>query len=158
MIVHHQVISPATRRASSQDKVGCLTSILFFFISLSPQGRSSHLTELVQKSGSDSSMLQSPRLRPKPRPPGRCTGPADQSVAACHRSRSRPHTGLRSPIYISSSHLSPGEQDRMTSPFFKPGPQVGTSPSPTPSSSELLRYSPTHRRGVSSICTNQKNL
>ncbi|CAJ1068530.1 probable E3 ubiquitin-protein ligase HERC2 isoform X3 [Xyrichtys novacula] len=37
------------------------------------KGRSAHLTDLAQKSGSDGSILQSPQIRPKPRPPGRCS-------------------------------------------------------------------------------------
>ncbi|XP_037634201.1 ultraviolet-B receptor UVR8-like isoform X2 [Sebastes umbrosus] len=118
--------------------------------------RSTHLTGLVQNHGSDSSILKSPRL--KPRPPGRCTGSVDQSVASCHRSEIRLHTGLKSPIYNSSPHLSPGQQAWMPSPSFHLGPQVGTSLSQTPSSSELFRYCPTHRRVVSSFGTSRKNL
>ncbi|XP_049433990.1 probable E3 ubiquitin-protein ligase HERC2 isoform X1 [Epinephelus fuscoguttatus] len=120
--------------------------------------RSAHLTKLVQKSGSYSSILQSPRLKPKPRPPQRTPSPADQSVASCHRSRIRPHSGLRSPICNSSPHLSHGQHAQMSSPFFHPGPQVETSLSSTPSSSELFRYCPTHRRVVSSFSISRKNL
>ncbi|XP_029295944.1 uncharacterized protein LOC115013638 [Cottoperca gobio] len=120
--------------------------------------RFTHLTELVQKSGSDSSILQSPSLTPKPRPPGRRSGPAGRNVASCHRSRIRPHTGVRSPMYNSSPLLSRGQQVQMLCPSFHPGPQVRTSLSPPPSSSELLRYCPTHRRAVSSFGTSRKDL
>ncbi|XP_044052620.1 E3 ubiquitin-protein ligase HERC2-like [Siniperca chuatsi] len=120
--------------------------------------RSTHLAELAQQSGSDSSILQGPRLRPKPRPPGRCTDPAAQSVASCHHSRISLPTGLKSPIYNSSPHLSPGQQVQMSSPSFHPGPRVKTPLSPTPSSSEPFRYCPTQRRMTSSFGTPRKNL
>ncbi|XP_073322767.1 uncharacterized protein [Pagrus major] len=64
--------------------------------------KSTHLTELVQKSGSDCSILQNPRLRPKPRPP------VAQRAASCHRSRIGLHSGLKSPIYNSSPHNPSG--------------------------------------------------
>nr|XP_019949173.1 PREDICTED: uncharacterized protein LOC109633610 [Paralichthys olivaceus] len=111
--------------------------------------RSTHLTELLQKSGSDSSILQSPKLRLKPRPPGRCSGPGAQRVASCHHSTTRLHTGLESPIYNSSPCLTPGQQIQ-TSPSFHQRPQAEASLSPTRSSSEATRYCPTHRRAVSS--------
>ncbi|XP_031705563.1 E3 ubiquitin-protein ligase HERC2-like isoform X1 [Anarrhichthys ocellatus] len=117
--------------------------------------RSTHLMELVQKYGSDRNILQSPRPTPKPRPPGSC--PMDQSVASCHNSRIRQHIELKSQIYNSTPHLSPGQQAQMSAPSFPPGPQVGTSLSPTPSSSDLFKYYPTHRRLLSSFGTPQKN-
>ncbi|XP_047185060.1 uncharacterized protein LOC118313456 isoform X2 [Scophthalmus maximus] len=118
--------------------------------------RSTRMTELLQKSGSDSSILQSPNLRLKPRPPARCSAPGAQRVASRHHSRTRLHTGLESPIYNSSPHLTPGQQIQM-SPSLHPGPQVQSTLSPTRSSSEPFRYCPTHRR-VSSLGTSWKNL
>lgn len=131
----------------------CLFSTFF-----SLQERSTHLSELVQKSGSDSSIVQSPRFRLKPRPPGRCTGPLAQRVASCHCSSIKLDTGLKSPIYNSPPHLSPGQQVHITTTSFHPGPRVETSHSQTPSSSEPFRYCPTHRRVVSSFGTSRKNL
>ncbi|XP_038560576.1 RCC1 domain-containing protein RUG3, mitochondrial-like isoform X1 [Micropterus salmoides] len=118
---------------------------------------STHLAELAQQSGSESRILQSPRLRPKPRPPGGCTGPAAQSVALCHRSRIL-NSGLKSLIFNSSHHLSPGQQVQTSSPSFHPRPQVETPLSPTPFSSERFRYSPIHRRVASSFDTSWENL
>ncbi|XP_051279711.1 X-linked retinitis pigmentosa GTPase regulator-like isoform X2 [Dicentrarchus labrax] len=115
--------------------------------------RATHLTELVQKCESD----RSSRLRPKPTPPGRCTGPVTQRIASCHHSRIRLHSGLMCPIYNSPSHLSPGQQVQMSSPSLHLGPQVKISLSPTPSSSEPFRYCPTHSRGVSAFGTSRKN-
>ncbi|XP_034398310.1 probable E3 ubiquitin-protein ligase HERC1 isoform X3 [Cyclopterus lumpus] len=117
--------------------------------------RSTHLIELVPKCESDPNF--GPMPRPKPRPPGSCTGPPDQSVASCPHSKIRQLIDLKSPIYNSSLHLSPGQQAQMSSPSFPPGPRVGTSLPPTPSSSELFQYYPTHRRVVSSSSTPQKN-
>ncbi|XP_050931268.1 E3 ubiquitin-protein ligase HERC2 [Lates calcarifer] len=119
--------------------------------------RSTHLTELVQKSGTDSSSLQSPKLRPKPRPPEICAGPGTHRVASCHRSRTRLLTGIESPIYNSSLHLTPGQQIQ-TSPSFQLGPHIETSLPPSRSSSEPLRYCPTHRGALSSFNTSWKNL
>ncbi|XP_027132478.1 probable E3 ubiquitin-protein ligase HERC2 isoform X3 [Larimichthys crocea] len=116
--------------------------------------RSIHLTELVQKSRSNN---RNPILRPKPTPPGRCVIPEAQRVASCHRSRTGLHTGPKSPIYSSSPCLSPGQQVQMSPPSFYLGPQVRTSLSPTPSSSEPFRYCPTHRGLVSPFGTSQKN-
>ncbi|XP_068422589.1 uncharacterized protein [Clinocottus analis] len=117
--------------------------------------RSSPPIELGQKCGSDHNIGRVPR--PKPRPPGSCTGSLDQSVASCHHSRIRQHIDLKSPIYNSSPHLSPGQQARMSFPSFPPTPRVGTSLSPTPSSTELFKYDPAHRRAVSSFGTPMKN-
>ncbi|KAG7489695.1 hypothetical protein JOB18_018129 [Solea senegalensis] len=89
--------------------------------------RSTYLTELVQKSGSDSSISQSPKFRLKPRPPGRCTCPGAQRGASCHYSRTRLHAGLESPIYNSSPHLNPGHRLQASRP-------------PSRSSSEPFRY------------------
>lgn len=130
---------------------------LFFHMSLFLQEGSTHLAELAQQSGSESRILQSPRLRPKPRPPGGCTGPAAQSVALCHRSRIL-NSGLKSLIFNSSHHLSPGQQVQTSSPSFHPRPQVETPLSPTPFSSERFRYSPIHRRVASSFDTSWENL
>ncbi|CAK6950123.1 probable E3 ubiquitin-protein ligase HERC2 isoform X4 [Scomber scombrus] len=105
------------------------------------QDRATCLSKLVQKSGSDSS----PTLGPKPKPPGRCTGPGAQTIA---RSSIRLYTGVESPIYSSSLHLSPE----------KKGPRVETSFSPTLSSSKTFRHCPKHRRVVSSSVTSWKNL
>ncbi|CAB1454960.1 unnamed protein product [Pleuronectes platessa] len=119
--------------------------------------RSTHLTELLQKSGSDSSILQSPDLRLKPRPPGRCSGPGAQRVASCHHSRTRLHTGPESPINNPSPRLTPGQQIQ-TSPSFHQRPRAKASLSPTPSSSEASRYCPTPRRAVSSPGASWKKL
>ncbi|XP_068167294.1 uncharacterized protein [Antennarius striatus] len=69
--------------------------------------RSTHLMELVQKSRRDNSILQSPRLRPEPGPPGIRSDPAAQRVS-CQSSRIELHTGLKSPINNSSLCLNPG--------------------------------------------------
>ncbi|TKS78883.1 hypothetical protein D9C73_012290 [Collichthys lucidus] len=116
--------------------------------------RSIHLTELVQKSRSNNS---SPILRPKPTPPGRCAIPEAQRVASCHRLRTGLHTGPKSLIYSSSPCLSPGQQVQMSPPSFYLGPQVRTSLSPTPSSSDPFRYCPTHRGPVFPFGTSPKN-
>ncbi|XP_062236164.1 uncharacterized protein LOC133933229 isoform X1 [Platichthys flesus] len=118
--------------------------------------RSTHLTELLQKSGSDSSILQSPDLRLKPRPPGRCSGPGAQRVASCHHSRTRLNTGPESPINNPSPRLTPGRQIQ-TSPSFHQRPRAKASLSPTPSS-EASRYCPTPRRAVSSPGASWKKL
>ncbi|XP_056233280.1 X-linked retinitis pigmentosa GTPase regulator-like isoform X2 [Seriola aureovittata] len=116
--------------------------------------RSTHLTELLQKSRSDSNVVQNPKLRHKPRPPERCTGSGAQRAASCHHSKTRLHTKIESPIYNSSPRLTPGQQIQM-SPSFQ---QVEASLSPTRSSSETSRYCPTHRRVVSSFNTSWNNL
>ncbi|XP_069556013.1 uncharacterized protein [Brachyistius frenatus] len=116
--------------------------------------RAAYLTELVQKSGSDSSTLQSPRFRPKPRPPGRCTGTGDQRVASCHCSRIRQH--CESPIYNSFRKLSRGQQVQMSYPSSHLGPQ--TYLSPTPSSSEPFKDCPAQTRVLFPFDTSRKNL
>ncbi|KAM7416502.1 hypothetical protein PAMA_018517 [Pampus argenteus] len=120
------------------------------------QDRAPCQSELVQNSGSNSSILQSVMHRPKPRPPGRCTDPGVQTMAPCHRSSMRLHPGLEPPIY-SSLHLSPEEKVQMSSPLLCPRSQVETSFSPTFSSSETFRHCPTSRK-VSSSATPWKNL
>ncbi|XP_041643463.1 probable E3 ubiquitin-protein ligase HERC1 isoform X2 [Cheilinus undulatus] len=126
--------------------------------SVARKGRSAPLTEPVEKSGSDSSnVLNTPRLRPKPRPPGRCPDHADQREVLCRRSRFEVHTDINSPVYNSSPCPSPGQHIQM-SPLFDRGLQVKTSLSPTPPSSEPLRYCPTHRRAMYSSGTSWKNL
>ncbi|XP_056275875.1 uncharacterized protein LOC130197301 [Pseudoliparis swirei] len=115
--------------------------------------RSTHLIELVPKCGSDYNTGPTPG--PKPRPPGSCTGPPDHSVASCRHPKIRQH--LKSPMYKAPPHLSPGQQARTSSPPSPPGPRVGSSLSPTPSSSELLECHPTRRRVASSRGTPQKN-
>ncbi|XP_067463736.1 uncharacterized protein [Thunnus thynnus] len=119
------------------------------------QDRATSLSELVQKSGSDSSILQSPMLRAKPRPPGRCTGPGAQTMA---HSNMRLNAGLESPIYSSPLHLSPEKKVQMSSSLLLPGLRVETSFSPTLSSSEAFRHCPSNRRVVSSSATSWKNL
>uniref|UniRef100_A0A3B4V0V6 Uncharacterized protein n=1 Tax=Seriola dumerili TaxID=41447 RepID=A0A3B4V0V6_SERDU len=96
--------------------------LVFFHMSLSFQERSTHLTELLQKSRSDSNVLQNPKLRHKPRPPERCTGSGAQRAASCHNSKTRLHTKIESPIYNSSPCLTPGQQIQM-SPSFQLGPR-----------------------------------
>ncbi|XP_051806375.1 uncharacterized protein LOC110950047 isoform X2 [Acanthochromis polyacanthus] len=95
---------------------------------------SANLSQLVQKSGSDSSILHFPR--PTPRPPERCTNPEVQKVDSCQQSRIRVHGGRKSSIYNSSPKLSPGQQAQRASPSSHQGPRVRTSFSPTSSSSE----------------------
>lgn len=162
--LYHSIASsnfPGNSKANSKYKVDCFQMCsricVLFLICLSFQERSTHLTELVQKSGSDSSSLQRPKLRPKPRPPEICAGPGTHRVASCHHSRTRLLTGIESPIYNSSLHLTPGQQIQ-TSPSFQLGPHIETSLPPSRSSSEPLRYCPTHRGALSSFNTSWKNL
>nr|XP_046242999.1 RCC1 domain-containing protein RUG3, mitochondrial-like isoform X2 [Scatophagus argus] len=119
--------------------------------------RSTHLTDLFQRPGSDCRILQSPRLRPKPTPPGRSSGLAGQRVSSCHHSGIGLHTGLKSPIYSLFPLLSPGQQVKMSSPSFRPEPRVEPSP-PFPSSSEPFRYCPKHKSVVSASDASWKNL
>ncbi|XP_030000078.1 uncharacterized protein LOC115426210 [Sphaeramia orbicularis] len=113
------------------------------------QNRVTQLSDLVQKSGNDTSVLCSPRLRPKPKPPGRCPGPGVQTVASCH------HSGIYSPS--SSSSVSPGQQAQ-TSSLRHPREQVKAPFSPTLSSSVQFKYCPSHRKVASAPSTFQKNL
>ncbi|KAK2837410.1 hypothetical protein Q5P01_014622 [Channa striata] len=117
---------------------------------------STHLAEMVKKSGSYSSVLQSSKLKPKP--PGKCTDLGAQRVASRHHSRIRPHTGLESAIYNSSPQLSPGQQVQIPSCSINTGPQVETALSPPPTFSEPSGDCPTHRRAVSSLGVSRKNL
>lgn len=130
----------------------CYTFILFFPVSLPSQETDTHLTDLVQKSKSESNVLQNPKVRHKPRPPGRDGGSGDRRAASCFRSRARLHINLESP----SPHLTPGQQIQM-SPSLQLGSQEEASLSLTQSSSGTVRYSPTHSR-VSSFNTSWNNL
>ncbi|XP_060893935.1 uncharacterized protein LOC132974123 [Labrus mixtus] len=123
------------------------------------KGRSVHLTEVLPKSGSESSILPGPRLRPQPelRLPGRCPAHAEQRVVSIQRSRNEVHTDMNSPVYNSSPYLSAGQPVQMSFSSFQLGPQVKTSLFlPTPSSSEPLRHSPTPNRAVYSSRTFRK--
>ncbi|XP_034547960.1 secretion-regulating guanine nucleotide exchange factor-like isoform X2 [Notolabrus celidotus] len=117
------------------------------------KGRSVHLTDLVQKSRSDSS----PRIIPKPRPPGRSPGHADEMLVSCHYSGNGTHSD-NNPVHKSYPRLSPGHLVEKSSPSFHSEPQRKTSLCPTPSTSEPLRHCPTHRRDVSSSGKSRKNL
>ncbi|XP_074525366.1 uncharacterized protein LOC141789801 isoform X2 [Halichoeres trimaculatus] len=109
--------------------------------SLTQKERSIHLTDLVQKSGSDSSILQSSRIRPKPRPPGRSPGHADEMAV----SWSSTHSVINSPVDKSFPCLSPGHKVQIPSTSAQSEPEEKPSLSPTPSSSGTPRYCPTHR-------------
>lgn len=132
--------------------------VFFSYIVLSLQQKSTCLTLLVQKSGSDNNIFQSSKLRPNPRPPARCTSHAAQRAASSHHSSVGLHTGMKSPIYNSSPHLSTNQQVQMSTPSFHPGAQAETSLCLTPSSPEDFRYSPTHRRVASTLGTSWRNL
>ncbi|KAK2902231.1 hypothetical protein Q8A73_011977 [Channa argus] len=96
--------------------------------------RSTHLAEMVKKSGSYSSVLQSSMLKPKP--PGKCTDLGAQRVSSRHHSRIRPHTGLKSAIYNPSPLLSSGQQVEIPSCSIHSQPQVENTLSPPLSFSE----------------------
>ncbi|XP_028269736.1 uncharacterized protein LOC114441149 [Parambassis ranga] len=112
--------------------------------------RSPYLTELVQTSGSNSHILQSPRLRPKPRPPGRSTGPGAQRVTSSHRSRIRPHHGPESQVYNTSlQKLSPGPYVQVSTTSSHQGAEVFLSSAVSSSGSEPCLHCPTHRKDTS---------
>lgn len=115
---------------------------LYFHKSLSFQRRL-YLTKSVQKSEGDSSILQSPELRPAPRPPVKC--PGTQFVTSCHHPRTGPHSGLKSSIYRSSSISSSGQQVH-TFPSSHLRSQVETSLSQTPPSSKPFKKCSANRR------------
>lgn len=115
---------------------------LYFHKSLSFQRRS-YLTKSVQKSEGGSSILQSPELRPAPRPPVKC--PGTQFVTSCHHPRTGPHSGLKSSIYRSSSISSSGQQVH-TFPSSHLRLQVETSLSQTPPSSKPFKKCSANRR------------
>ncbi|XP_039875034.1 protein RCC2-like isoform X2 [Simochromis diagramma] len=112
-------------------------------ISSGAQKRRSYLTKSVQKSEGDSSILQSPELRPAPRPPVKC--PGTQFVTSCHHPRMGPHSGLKSSIYRSSSISSSGQQVH-TFPSSHLRSQVETSLSQTPPSSKPFKKCSANRR------------
>ncbi|XP_026177163.1 RCC1 domain-containing protein RUG3, mitochondrial-like isoform X2 [Mastacembelus armatus] len=115
--------------------------------------RSTHLTDLVQKSGSDRIIVQDSKLRPKP--PGKYTGLGAQRAASCHHSRL--HPDLKSPVHCSCPHPNPGQQVQFSSISTHLG-SCETGLCPATSSSEPFRYCPTHRRVVSSQGTSSKDL